>query len=203
MVGYLIIFSNHNSTYFLAIIVCIFKRPRACILILFIDTSNSCLLVSKSQRLNIQVVKEWQIKGTCIHHTTTGLSNTRVPHITECLPLNWQYYRPPVYMHTMCIWDRICENRACGHMILANFFSLSQHITFYPNMLWQCTFQHLVQIYLALWYRLQNENILFQYWDMTFRETGCSLCPHALFSQAQSHICLVFVWCLIAYLGTL
>jgi len=23
---------------------------------------------------------------------------------------------------------------------------------------------------------------------MIFRETGCSLCPHALFSQARSHI---------------
>jgi len=92
--------------------------------------------------------------------------------------------------------DRACENRACGHMIFAYFFNISKLITFYSNMLWQWNFQHLVRIYLALWCRLQNENILFQNWDMTFRETGCSLCPHALFSQAWSQIALVLtqIW---------
>jgi len=47
-----------------------------------------------------------------------------------------------------CDWA--CENRACGHMIFAYFCNLSELITFYPNVLWQSKFQHLVQIYLAL-----------------------------------------------------
>ena len=98
-----------------------------------------------------------------------------------------------------CICDWACKNRACGHMNFAYFFNLSELITLYPNILWQWKFQHLVQIYLALWCRLQNENILFHYWDMTFRETGCSLCPHAIFLQAWSHIML----CLTVILGFL
>ena len=91
------------------------------------------------------------------------------------------------------ICDRACENRTCGHMNFAYFFNLSELITFYLNSLWQWPFQRLVQIYLALWCRSQNENILFQYWDITFRETGCSLCLHALFSQARSHMFSDFI----------
>jgi len=74
---------------------------------------------------------------------------------------------------------------------LGTWFLPTLIITFYPNMLWQWNFRYLIQIYLVLWCRLWYENILFQYWDMTFRETGCSLCPHSLFLQAQSHILLL------------
>ena len=95
------------------------------------------------------------------------------------------------YHHNRSKCDRACENRACGHIIFAYVYYIFEIITFYPNILWQWKFQHLVQIYLALWCRLQNQNILFQYWDMTFRVTGCSLCPHALFSQAQSQIGII------------
>jgi len=98
--------------------------------------------------------------------------------------------------------DQACENRACGHMIFAYFFNLSELISFYQNIQWQWNFQHLIQLYLALWCRLQNKNILFQYWDMTFRVTGCSLCPHALFLQARSHYIETYqnwLWVLVSY----
>ena len=86
------------------------------------------------------------------------------------------------------ICDQDCKNRACGHMIFAYFFNLSELITSYPNMIWQRDFQHLIWFHLALWCRLQIVNILFQCWNMTFRVMGCSLCPNARFSQARPHL---------------
>ena len=55
-------------------------------------------------------------------------------------------------------------------------------------------FQRIVRMQLALWCKLQNVNTLFQYWDITYRVMGCSLCPHALFLQAQSHLSLSLWW---------
>jgi len=37
-------------------------------------------------------------------------------------------------------------------------------------------------------YKLQNTNILFQYWKMACYITGCSLCPHALGSVIYMHL---------------
>ena len=82
---------------------------------------------------------------------------------------------------TIC--DQASENRACGHMILAYFFSLSELITFYPNMILQWNFQHLLWIYFVLWCSLQNKNILLQYWDMTF-----VVCAHMPCFRRPSHI---------------
>jgi len=42
------------------------------------------------------------------------------------------------------ICDRACENKACGHMIFAYFFNLSELITFYPNMPMAMKFSALV-----------------------------------------------------------
>jgi len=88
------------------------------------------------------------------------------------------------------ICDWACENRACGHMKFDYFFTFSRLITFCHNKLWSWNFQHLLNVYLAIQHKLQNANIVFHYWVMTCNVIGCSLCPHALFLQAQSHFCL-------------
>ena len=55
------------------------------------------------------------------------------------------------------------ENRECGHKGFAYFFNVPSLTTFYTILLWQCKFQLLVSIELALLCKLENENILFQY----------------------------------------
>ena len=51
------------------------------------------------------------------------------------------------------------------HVMAINFSAVSTHL-------------------LGIMMQLQNENFLLQYWDMISRETGYSLCPRSLFSQA-------------------
>ena len=81
------------------------------------------------------------------------------------------------------MWQSLRKQVMWAHDF-AYFFNLSEFITLYSNMLWQWSFQYLIQTYLVLQCRLQNENILFH--D-----------PHALFLQAQSHI-----WCYRKLYGT-
>ena len=52
----------------------------------------------------------------------------------------------PKYDIENTICDRACDNRACGHMIFAYFFTLSLLITFCTIMLWDSNFQLLVGI---------------------------------------------------------
>ena len=59
---------------------------------------------------------------------------------------------------------------------------LSQHA-----LVMKLSSQHFVQSYLALWRRLQNENILFQFWDITFSETWYMVCAHAHACPASFH----------------
>jgi len=66
-----------------------------------------------------------------------------------------------------------------------------QFITLYPNILWQWNFLQLLEIHCASC----RKNTLFQYWDVTFRVTGCSLCPLALFSHVRSHIIMCIILC--------
>ena len=49
-----------------------------------------------------------------------------------------------IYLFTNCDWA--CDNRACGHMIFAYFFTLSSLITFCTITLWHCNFQLSVSI---------------------------------------------------------
>ena len=90
--------------------------------------------------------------------------------------------------------DQACENRACGCMKFDRFFTISWLISFYDDKLWSWHFQRLLNIFLAIHQKLQNANNLFQCWVMTCNVIGCSLCPHALFSQARSQIWKALIW---------
>ena len=46
----------------------------------------------------------------------------------------------------------------------------------------------ILNVYWVKQHQLQHANILFHCWIMTCYVIGCSLCPHALFSQAWSYL---------------
>ena len=76
------------------------------------------------------------------------------------------------------------RKKACGHVNFSYFYNLSELINLYPNTLWQWNFQHLVWI---IWhydagYKMKIFCSSTEIWPLE-RETGCSLCPHALFLQ--------------------
>jgi len=80
-------------------------------------------------------------------------------------------------------------------MLAHDFFNLSEFIALYPNMLWQWNFLQLVGIH----YASCRTKILCSSTEIciTFRVTGCSLCPHTQFSHAWLHI----IMCIILYVS--
>jgi len=88
------------------------------------------------------------------------------------------------------LWLGLREQGMWAHKLWL-FLKFSWLVTFEADKLWPWNFPQFNGVY---YNKLQNTNILFQYWEMNCKVMRCSLCPHAMFSQAQSHFLLLFWW---------
>ena len=105
--------------------------------------------------------------------------------------LHGPYYSVVLYWVILCtvyMWLSLWKQCMWAHEIWLHFQTFMTHIILWWLVMVINHFQHLLNIWLAKKHKLQNANILFHYCVMICIVIGHSLCPHALFSQAWSHI---------------
>ena len=97
-----------------------------------------------------------------------------------------------IHVPTLYVLLMVTGPAKTGHVGTQNlpFFTLLLLIMSYSFKLWPQHFQPYSNKTLASLCKLQNAKHLLLYQDMTCYVTGCSLCPHVLFSQAQHYVCL-------------
>ena len=75
---------------------------------------------------------------------------------------------------------------ACENIKFDNFFQIFMTHNFFNDTFWLCNFQKLLNIEVTQVVNYKYYAPFLRY--MTCYVIGCSLCPHTLLSQAQSHI---------------
>jgi len=80
------------------------------------------------------------------------------------------------------------KNRACGYIKFDYIFKVPWFITFSVDKLFPVKLATSVIHLMGYFIKVVKYTYFFQHWEMKCYVTGCSLCPHALFLQARSHM---------------